>query len=289
MQRHRRFTLIELLVVVAIIAILAAMLLPALRRARESARRVACLSQLRQINMGALQFAVDQDGFLPVRSEHGGMWFTGAGWELWLSEEDRQFLPHGMRSAEWIVSSLWETTALNEPGLGYLRGRTLIRCPSRWDHWPCNPWDAYVGRALWNNWWSSYHAIGVSGFLWHAGNYDSRCPLYLVRVDAHEPAQALFTDFIREPESPTAEWYMLHQTGHWEGRALGGNALYADGSGRWIPYSPETWGGNYGCGRSPTGSYTVWGTLWGGDPAGRDYFFNGSTPTRGRAYYPPSP
>jgi prepilin-type N-terminal cleavage/methylation domain-containing protein len=51
-MKKKSFTLIELLVVIAIIAVLVAMLLPALRQARESARRVACLSNLRQIGLG---------------------------------------------------------------------------------------------------------------------------------------------------------------------------------------------------------------------------------------------
>jgi prepilin-type N-terminal cleavage/methylation domain-containing protein/prepilin-type processing-associated H-X9-DG protein len=66
MKRKKGFTLIELLVVIAIINILAGMLLPALTRAREQARRAACLSNLRNIGQALTMYAAENDGFLPA-------------------------------------------------------------------------------------------------------------------------------------------------------------------------------------------------------------------------------
>lgn len=64
--RSRAFTLIELLVVVSIIALLIALLLPSLHKAREQARRVVCASNQRQITLCALMYADSNYGHLPL-------------------------------------------------------------------------------------------------------------------------------------------------------------------------------------------------------------------------------
>ncbi len=66
MKRRHAFTLVELLVVIGIIALLISILLPSLSKARESAKRTACASNLRQIGMAIVMYANDNKAWLPA-------------------------------------------------------------------------------------------------------------------------------------------------------------------------------------------------------------------------------
>lgn len=77
-QRKQRFTLIELLIVIAIIAILAAMLLPALNKAKQKAKSVQCLNTLKQNGIAIHSYGNDYNGFLFYSNypNRGSAWLT---------------------------------------------------------------------------------------------------------------------------------------------------------------------------------------------------------------------
>jgi len=118
------FTLVELLVVIAIIAILLAMLLPALTLGRLSAQRVACESNLRQLGMAAGIYLGDNDGncffgnSVPMMDQgmSGALWWFG-----WLQGT---YVPEGQRAFDLSAGVLFP----------YLYGNNVRLCPSPvWD------------------------------------------------------------------------------------------------------------------------------------------------------------
>src|ERR1035441_693214 len=78
MKTKRAFTLVELLVVIAIIGILAALLLPALSKAKARAQRTACLNNLKQINLAVQLYAGDNHDTLPA-APNTDAFFDGIG------------------------------------------------------------------------------------------------------------------------------------------------------------------------------------------------------------------
>jgi prepilin-type N-terminal cleavage/methylation domain-containing protein/prepilin-type processing-associated H-X9-DG protein len=88
---RRGFTLIELLVVIAIIALLMAILMPALSRARDQGRRVSCANNLKQISLCLNMYGSDYDGKLPLNA--GGYWL----WDVAYSTTDYMLRTGGDR------------------------------------------------------------------------------------------------------------------------------------------------------------------------------------------------
>ncbi len=132
------FTLIEMLVVVAIIAILAAMLIPAISRAKEGGRAVRCASNLRQLQIATMNYATDRGGLPPAFStwqqgyndDGSSYWVHSAGWVAWWDYTDGQ-----TNSSQPAGSYAWSGTngaasISNGCLFPYLKEKDVYLCPT---------------------------------------------------------------------------------------------------------------------------------------------------------------
>ena len=118
------FTLIELLVVIGIIAVMIAMLLPSLIKAREDARRVVCLSHVRQLTQAALLYAGDNGATLPEAAS------ANTGLESPLCPRARFAPPWTQYGIEKYVLPSIGGALSKYLGGGMLGGAAMWRCPS---------------------------------------------------------------------------------------------------------------------------------------------------------------
>ena len=105
-----RFTLVEMLVVIAVIAILSGLLLPALGKARDVARGIPCLNNLRQINLGVINYANDFNG-----------WTIGNYWAPFGQADNRSWNYQLCQETDYVPARY---------GAGDPRSNSILCCPA---------------------------------------------------------------------------------------------------------------------------------------------------------------
>ncbi len=155
------FTLIELLVTVAIIAVLAAMLLPALHRARGNALRVHCLSNLKQISLGYEMFAGDNDDHYPpvwetadavgTAEPYSAFWWAGTTQAE--AEKSTPYFADALLANDYSDKAVWDCPVNDGVADHY---------DSSWN--PCGPFEnqpEYAMSGYFSGWRGTMHDVNT--------------------------------------------------------------------------------------------------------------------------------